>query len=87
MNNEYVGKLIIDKRKGAMIDGVENVSSFDEAYVSLETKEGRLVIEGRDLKIESLDKASGSIYLSGEITGAFYSDAPKEKGFFGKLFK
>ena len=86
-NNEYTGKLIIDKRKSLSLDGVENVSAFDEGYVALETKEGKMVVEGDGLKIESLDKTSGSILLSGVISGVFYSDDGKEKGFFKKLFK
>ena len=51
--------------------------------------EGEMYIEGRDIKIDTLDTEKGVVALSGRINGVYYAnDTGKEKkGFFGGLFR
>lgn len=79
--------VILENRKSLTIDGVINVDSFADNYVELNSKMGAISIEGRDLKIESLDQHTSRIYITGEITGFFYSEEKASKGFWNKLFK
>lgn len=81
------GTLIVEDRSSLTLDGVDNVLGFDEEYVSLETRLGKIVIEGRTLKIESLSKENGVILISGRINGILYSDEKPAKGVFARLFK
>lgn len=81
------GTLKVEDRTSLTLDGVDNVLGFDEEYVSLETRLGKIVIEGRSLKIESLSKENGIILISGRINGILYSDEKPAKNVFARLFK
>ena len=81
------GTLTIKDRRSATLDGVKNIESFDENYISLDTKQGRVIIEGSGLKIESLSRDNGAIYITGNISGAYYSGEKASRGVFANLFK
>ena len=66
--------------------GVENIRGFDEGYVSLDTSSGRISVEGSDLKIESLSKDDGCVFIRGSVSGVFIAAEEKKRGFFGKIF-
>lgn len=68
------------------MDGVKDIRGFDEGYVSLETTSGRITVEGSELKIESLVKDSGSIYITGAVSGVYIVSEDKKKGIIGRLF-
>ena len=78
---------IIDDRASLMMNGVINVESFNDDYLILNTSLGELAVEGENLKIESLTKEKGDIYITGKINGVFYKEKTSNKGFFGKMFK
>ena len=84
---EKTYKLIIDNREKIIVNGVLNVQSFGEEYLTLNTAMGELTVEGNDLKIESLTKDSGEILIIGKINGIFYKEEKSDKGFFRKIFK
>lgn len=67
--------------------GVEDIRGFDEGYVSLDTSSGKISVEGERLKIESLSKEDGHIYISGNVSGVF-CDVEKnaKKGIMKRLF-
>ena len=83
--DEY--EMTVNNRERVSLNGVLNVSSFGEDFLSLNTALGEVIIEGSDLKIESLTKENGEILIIGKINGILYKDKREEKGFFGKLFK
>lgn len=78
--------LSVKDRNRITLNGVSNVLGFDEAYVTLETSEGKICIEGGGLKIESLSREGGEIEITGRIDGVFYSRNKKAKSTIGKLF-
>lgn len=84
-NRDY--QMTVNNRERVSLNGVLNVSSFGEDFLSLNTSLGEVIIEGSDLKIESLTKENGEILIIGKINGIIYKDKKEEKGFFGKLFK
>lgn len=72
------------KNKNMFIsDGIFAVLSFDDDYLSLDTVNGKLAIEGKDLKIIDLSKENTKITVSGDISGVFFDSDKKKKGFFG----
>lgn len=79
-------KIILMIGSSFLMEGVEDIRGFDEGYVSLNTKSGRINVEGRDLKIESLSKESGSVYITGNVSGVFIASEEKKKGIFGRFF-
>ena len=78
--------LNVKERNNLTLNGVCNVIGFDEEYVTLATSDGRIIIEGEGLKIESLSKQGGEINISGKISGVFYSEKRTLKSPFSKLF-
>ena len=81
-------KLIIIDRRELCINGIDRVLGFDDDYVLLDSKEGRITIEGAGLSIESLEKESGELIIKGKISAVIYSDAKSErKSIFARVFK
>lgn len=78
--------LSVKERNKVTLNGVTNIASFDEGYVTLETSEGKICIEGAGLKIESLSREGGEIEITGRINGVFYTQNKKGKSPFTKLF-
>lgn len=65
-------------RREMKIDGVKDVESFDENLLILQSTEGEITIEGKDLKVEVLDIDKGVVELKGCIDGMFYSNEEKK---------
>ena len=59
--------VLINDKKSISMNGVSNVRAFDESYVTLETEQGTVNVEGASLKIESLTKESGEIFKRGSL--------------------
>jgi len=84
---EYKGEVRITERKLFVMNFVEDIEAFDEGYVSLNTKMGKVTVEGRELKILSLEGEDGEIRISGEISGVLFSGGKQSGGFLSKFFK
>ena len=78
--------LSIKNRELLSMNGITNIESFDPDLVTLATEDGQIVVEGAELKIESLVRESGEIEIKGSISGVFYSRKKKKEGRFKKLF-
>ncbi len=84
-NLETRGILTIKNRNSVTLDGVKNIEGFDESYVSLDTESGRVIIEGKNMKIESLTADSGIIFVRGLINAVYYSEQKSGKGIFSRF--
>ena len=71
-------------REQALISGIEEVISFDENCVVLRTVCGIMAIDGKELRVVSLDTDAGSIVLSGMVDGVIYPEAKQKSGLFAK---
>lgn len=72
-------RITVTDRKSVEIDGVSSVREFDENGVLLETPLGKISVEGRELKIENFEKATGTILITGSIIGVFYLEKSEKK--------
>ena len=77
--------LNLSEWKSLKLNGVEDIAGFEESYVILDTRSGRIAVEGEELKIESLSRDSGEILICGQISGIFKSEREKKKGFLGRI--
>ncbi len=86
MTEHYVN---MRARNTVEIGGVTNVVGFDSESLVLDTTEGRLTIEGRELCVSDLSVSDGKIGASGQIIGMQYTKVQNEsgKGFFSRIFK
>ncbi len=66
------------------IEGVIDILEFDNNAINIKTTMGVLSIEGDRLKIVSMSKETGKIFIEGRIDSLFYYDAANERknGFF-----
>ena len=97
MNKQTEGKpsaqkheLHLLQRNELRLCDVEEVLSFDEEGVKLQTFCGEMLVEGKDLHIDVLDTEHGMLSLTGRIDGVFYCEETVKKGsgqWFGKLFR
>ena len=72
-------KIVITDRTHLEIDSVTSVRAFDEDGVLLDSSLGRISVEGRELKIENFEKATGKILVTGSISGIFYLEKMEKK--------
>ena len=62
-------------RKSCMINGVNDVLSFDIHEILLETEQGMLMIKGDELHVSRLTLDKGEVDVTGRIDSFTYSDA------------
>lgn len=81
--------VMIRARKLIEISGVTSVVGFDSESIVLDTTEGRLTVEGRELTMNDLSVSDGKISASGELISLQYTKVQDtdSKGFFARIFK
>ena len=89
--NPALHRVSMTGRRAAILTGVEDVLSFDEHEILLQTTEGVLTIKGEDLHVNRLSVEKGEIDMEGRITSLYYSDKDgfRQNGesLFGRLFR
>ena len=70
---ECKGNITLENRKKMTLTGVEEVISFDDEKILLNTKLGALTIKGQNLKMNKLDVQNGDVMINGEIYYIVYS--------------
>lgn len=75
-------------RSDLLISGVEQIYSFNDNKVEIQTCEGKMVIEGEALDMNKLNLEENVISVQGTINSIIYSKSknPKES-FLKKVFK
>jgi len=79
--------LSLQDRRRLTVSGVEDVESFDENAVVLQTAGGLLILRGGGLHIDKLSIEGGELLVTGRIDALVYEDGPAAKGgFFARIF-
>lgn len=79
--------LTLDERQRLSVSGVEEVVSFDEGEVAVQTVKGLLSVRGSGLKVDKLEKDAGELTVSGLVTDLSYEESGPGTGFWSKLFR
>lgn len=81
--------IVIQNREKAVITGVEEIHSFDDELVIVQTDLGILTIKGENLKMNKLNLENNELIIEGRTSAIAYSDAAqnKKQGLMNKLFK
>lgn len=97
MNNENFGQVqqdviqnvVMENREKTTITGVNDVLSFDDQIVIMDTELGMLTIKGEDLRINKLSLDTTEVSIDGAINSLNYSEkqANGKGGILGKIFK
>ena len=80
----------IDGREKMTVTGADELVSFCEEEVAIQTSMGLLIVEGEDLHIDKLNLDEGQVIIRGLVFGATYEEeedvAPKG-GVFKRLMR
>lgn len=90
MNEETIHlphKLSLNGRKTLSVSGVQQVSSFDDRAVVLQTELGTLTVHGEQLQLKNLSLEGGQVAVDGQIAALIYEDPKPERGWLGRLFR
>jgi sporulation protein YabP len=82
-----VHSMTLEERQRLAVTGVEEVVSFDESQVSVQTVKGLLNIRGTGLKVEALEKESGALTITGLVSELSYEETGVGTGFWARLFR
>lgn len=84
-------RLVLSDRHAGSVTGVNDVVSFDENEIVLDTEMGLLTIRGKELHVKRLTLEKGELDLEGQVDSLNYSSngALKRSGesFFSRLLK
>lgn len=80
-------KLTLWDRNRLTMTGVEEVVSFDENTVVLNTCLGCLTVQGRELHLKTLSLEGGQVEVDGEISAFSYEEPGISGGWFSRLFQ
>lgn len=86
-----IQNLILENREKLSISGVNDVLSFDDQVVIVETELGLLTVKGENLKINKLSIDTSEVIVEGDISYLAYSNKTEERGksqsLLSKIFK
>lgn len=89
--NKRAHKLILNNRRTCNLTGVNDVLSFDENEIILETDQGMLMIKGNELHVSRLTLDKGEVDVDGRIDSFTYSEqsgmGSKGESLLSRLFK
>lgn len=79
----------MENRKKLTITAVDDVVSFDEDKVIVDTAMGTMTVFGSDFRIHKLNVDDGQLMIEGTIDEIQYSENHKkdQKGFFARMFQ
>ena len=90
MNTNIVQNLILENRGKLSISGVNDVLSFDDQVVMVDTELGLLTVKGESLRINKLSLDTSEVIIEGEISSLTYSQNKQDKSsgtLLSKIFK
>ena len=74
MEEKLPHRVQLNERRALTMSGVAEVVSFEETAVVLQTSLGRLVVQGRELKLKTLSLDGGQVAVEGEISALIYEE-------------
>lgn len=84
--------IVLENREKLNVTGINDVFSFDDQIIIIETELGLLTIKGEDLKINKLSLDTSDFIVEGRIDSLNYSNQEassnkKGKNILSKIFK
>ena len=83
--------VVMERRENLEITGVNDVISFDEETIIVDTEMGVLVLRGSNLHVNKLNLDAGELNIDGEISNLTYEEentyGKGKQSLLGKLFR
>ncbi|ENZ00346.1 sporulation protein YabP [Clostridium thermobutyricum] len=74
-----VSSISLENRRKMLLTGVNEVLSFNDEKIILNTVLGKLNIKGQNLKMNKLDVKNGDVIVDGYITSLIYNNKKDKK--------
>ena len=90
MNTNIIQNLVLENRKKLNVSGVNDVLSFDDQVVMVDTELGLLTVKGENIRINKLSLDTAEVIIDGDISSLSYSQNKQEKTsgtILSKIFK
>ena len=90
LNTNIVQNLVLENRGKLSVSGVNDVLSFDDQVVMVDTELGLLTVKGENIRINKLSLDTAEVIIEGEISSLWYSQNKQEKNsgtLLSKIFK
>ena len=90
INTNIVQNLVLENREKLSVSGVNDVLSFDDQIVMIDTELGLLSVKGENIRINKLSLDTAEVIVEGEISSLSYSPNKQDKSagtIFSKIFK
>lgn len=90
INTNMIQNLVLENRGKLSISGVNDVLSFDDEIVMVDTELGLLTVKGENLRITKLSLDTTEVIIEGNISSLSYSDNKQDKNsgtLLTKIFK
>ena len=90
INTGVIQNLILENRGKLSISGVNDVLSFDDQVVMVETELGLLTVKGENIRINKLSIDTSEVIIEAPSSYLAYSDKELEKNkgsLISKIFK
>ena len=81
------GRAVIEERKTLALTCIENIVSFDESFLLLDSRASLVSVEGEGLQILKMDVDSGEVIIVGKINALSYADKKKGVKRLGSIFR
>lgn len=79
--------IVLNNRERLTATGILRIEYFSPEAIAAKTGDGKLIIKGKNLYVESLDAESGDMLVRGRICEICYEEGSDEKSFLKKLFR
>jgi sporulation protein YabP len=79
VSRELNHDVILKSRKKLEMTGINDVASYDDGEIVVQTDSSSLSIEGEGLKIERFDSEKGELVVNGTINSIFYFGKENKK--------
>ena len=90
INTGVIQNLILENRGKLSISGVNDVLSFDDQVVMVETELGLLTVKGENIRINKLSLDTAEVIIEGDISSLSYRQNKQENSsgtLLSKIFK
>ncbi|MBQ8237541.1 MAG: sporulation protein YabP [Oscillospiraceae bacterium] len=78
--------LTLSGRKHLTMTGVNEVVSFDDTAVVLQTSLGTLTVQGQDLRLKTLSTDGGQVAVTGAVSALTYAEPREPGGWLRRMF-
>ena len=90
VQTNIIQNIVLENRGKLSVSGVNDVLSFDDQVVMVDTELGLLTVKGENIRINKLSLDTAEVIIEGEISSLSYSQKSIEKSsgtLLSKIFK